>query len=200
MVENLSDSTLGAESVIRLLVEQAGDKVHAVLTHRNLMTLRIGEVNGLLFNKFVHLGVAVITCVEGRETNDHFIGEDADSPPIDREGVSRVLQNLGSKIIGSSTERERLCVWLQNFRETEISQANVTIFVHEDVLGLEITVDDLFIVQSADGHADLDSVEPGTVFREALGLAQVHKELSSPDKPHDKEDLGVSLEHIAHSD
>jgi hypothetical protein len=47
--------------------------------------------------------------------------------------------------------------------------------------------------------ADLHSVEPGILFREAGHLTEMREELSSTDESHHEEDLGLGLEHVVHS-
>ena len=49
------------------------------------MSLLIGEVNSLLLDQLKHLVIVLLTSVEGRETDNHFIGQDSECPPIDGE-------------------------------------------------------------------------------------------------------------------
>ena len=54
-------------------------------------------------------------------------------------------------------------------------------------------------MQVAEGHGNLNCIEAGPVLRESSHLAQVHEELATSDESHDKENLLVCLEHVAHS-
>ena len=63
-------------------------KILAFLRHRDLVTLRVGEVDRLGLDELVHLLVVVVTCIERREAHNHLVGEDTDGPPVDRERVT----------------------------------------------------------------------------------------------------------------
>ena len=54
-------------------------------------------------------------------------------------------------------------------------------------------------MQVAEGHGDLNSIEAGTLLWETSDLAQVHEKLATSDESHDKENLLLGLEHVAHS-
>lgn len=51
----------------------------------------------------------------------------------------------------------------------------------------------------AESHGDLDGVETSSVLREPGNLTQMHEKLTSSDESHDKENLLVSLEDVAHA-
>jgi hypothetical protein len=61
------------------------NKVLTLSRHCYLMTLRIWEINWLSFNQLVHFFVVVIASIEGRETDNHLVGENSDRPPINWE-------------------------------------------------------------------------------------------------------------------
>ena len=54
-------------------------------------------------------------------------------------------------------------------------------------------------MEVTDCHCDLDCVKLRSLLGEASGVSQVHKEFTTSHETHDKEDLGLSLEHIVHS-
>jgi len=78
--------------------------------HRYLMTLRIWEVDWFCLDQLVHFLVVVVSSIEGRETDNHLVGENSDSPPINWERVALFSENFRSKVIRSATEREGLCI------------------------------------------------------------------------------------------
>lgn len=163
------------------------------------MPLLIWEVDRLLLDQLVHFGIILRASVEGRETNDHLVCQNSESPPIDREGVTTFNQNLGRQVIGRATEGVGLGVSFEHLSEAEVSQADVAILVHQNVLRLQVTVDDVLLVQVTQGHSDLDCVESGPLFVEPRDLPQVHEKLATTDKSHDEENLLLRLEHIAHA-
>lgn len=61
------------------------DEVLAVLAHGDVMSLLVWEVHRLLLDQLVHLRIILGASVEGREADDHLVGEDSEGPPIDRE-------------------------------------------------------------------------------------------------------------------
>ena len=109
-------------------------------------------------------------------------------------------KDLWCQIVWSTAEGEGLLVSFDDLGQTEVGEANVAVFVHQDILWLKISVDDILLVQVAQSHGYLDSVESCTVLREASHLSKVHEELATSDKAHDEEDLCFGLEYVAHAD
>ena len=91
-------------------------------------------------------------------------------------------------------------VTFQYFCETEISEADVTIFVHENVLGLQVTVDNLFAVKVTECHGNLNRIKTRSLFRESCNLSQVREQLTTSHKSHDEEHFLLRLEDVIHTD
>lgn len=163
------------------------------------MAFLVREVNRLLFNQLVHLRIILSSRVEGREPNNHFIGQDTQSPPVHWEGVAALNQDLWGQVVWSTAEGVGLCISFEHFGETEVSEADVSILVHQDVLRFKISINDVFGVQVTQSHGDLQGIELGAALWESSHSSQVREELSSTDEPHDEEDLLVCLEDIAHA-
>ena len=106
------------------------------------MAFLIWEVYGLLLDKLIHFGVILCTSVEGRESHNHLVCQDTQGPPIYRERVTLLGQDFWCQIVRSSTERCCFGISFENFSESEISETNVSILVHEDILRFQISVDD----------------------------------------------------------
>jgi hypothetical protein len=51
----------------------------------------------------------------------------------------------------------------------------------------------------SDSHGNLDGVEFGAIFREPLGVSEVHEKFATADEPHNEENLLVRHENVAHS-
>lgn len=91
--------------------------------------------------------------------------------PIDTLVVALGADNLGSEVIRRTTKspgnvRNLLC-------ETEIGNFEMTVSVEQQVLGLQITVDDVHRVQVVESERDLGGVELSNGVGESLriGLA-----------------------------
>jgi hypothetical protein len=93
-----------------------------------------------------------------------------------------------------------LLITFQDLGETEVSQADVTIFTHKDVLRLQVTVNDLLLMEMTDSQGDGKRVELGTLLRELPSLPEMSEELTTTDETHDEVELGVSLENVLHTD
>ncbi len=57
----------------------------------------------------------------------------------------------------------------------------------------------MLLVEVADCEGDLHSVEFRSLLSEPCRVAKVHEQLAAPNKPHDEENLGLSLEHVVHA-
>lgn len=163
------------------------------------MSLRIWEIDWLLLDQFIHLKVIIATSIEGRESNNHFVGQDSESPPIYWEAVSFLVENFRCQIFWGTAERVSLSIAFEDLGKTEVSQADVTIFVHQDVLWLKISVDDMLFVQVANCKSYLNSVELCLLFWEASAVSQVHEQLTSSNKSHNEKDFLFSLEDVVHA-
>lgn len=176
------------------------DKVFAVFGHHDVVALRVREVDGLLLDQLVHFRIILRARVERREPHNHLVSQNAEGPPVHGEGVAALDQDLGSQVVGGSAERERLRISFEHLRQPEVGQANVPVLVHQNIFRLQIAVDDVFRVQVAQGHGDLNGIEAGALLREASHLAEVHEELAATHESHNEENLLFCLEYIAHTD
>lgn len=88
--------------------------------------------------------------------------------PINRLVVTLGRNDLGSQVIWSTTKspgnvRNLLC-------ETEIGNFEMTVSVEQQVLGLQITVDDVHRVQVVESERDLGGVELSNGVGESLRI------------------------------
>jgi hypothetical protein len=164
------------------------------------VALWVREVHWLRLDQLVHLRVVAVARVEWGEANNHFVGEDTDSPPVNWERMTFLDKNFGRQIIRRSAEGESLLASFENLRETEVSQTNVAIFVHKNVFWLQVTVDNLLVVEVTNSHGYLDSVEFSAFFSKSLCLPQVHEKFSASNESHNEKDLLVCHEDIVHTD
>ena len=84
------------------------------------------------------------------------------------------LNNLWGQVFRSSTESgSRLARVGEELGQTEVSQFDVTILVNEYVLWLQVSVDNLVLVEDTDCEHELGSIELDSFLRESLDLEQV---------------------------
>jgi hypothetical protein len=110
------------------------------------MSSWIWEVDWLLSDEFVHLQVVVAPSVEGRESDYHFIGQDSKSPPVNREAMSFLIQDFWSQVFRCATEGVSLGIILEDLGQTKVSQADVSIFIHENILWFQVSVDNMLLM------------------------------------------------------
>ena len=171
----------------------------ALFAHGYSVLGGIWEEDRLVLDQLVHLRVILRASVEWWEADNHLIGQDAEGPPIDWECVALLLEDLRCQVLGSTAEGLSLLITFENFGETEIGQANVSIFSHKDVLRFQVSIDDLLVMKVTKCQCDGKSVELGSSLRELAGLSEVHEQLTATDKLHHKVQLGVSLENVLHT-
>ena len=112
------------------------DEVFAVLRHHDVVALWVREVHRLLLDQLVHFRIILCARVERREPYNHLVSQNAQRPPVHRERVPALHQNLRSQVVRRPAERERLRISFQHLRQSEVSKANISVFVHQYILRL----------------------------------------------------------------
>lgn len=104
MTQNLLHISRGSKSVLWRLGKALSYKIFAVFCHGDSMLLSIREEHWLCLDKVIHLLIVWRPSVEWWETNDHLVGQNSEGPPIDREGVTFLIENLRSKVFRGTAE------------------------------------------------------------------------------------------------
>lgn len=130
MRDDLVQAASRSESVLGCLSQALLNEVLTLWTHGDAVALRVREEDWLVLDQLVHLLIVLTASIEWRESNDHLISQNAEGPPIDGEGVALLLEDFRSQVFGRTAERVSLLVAFQDLGETEISQADITIFTH----------------------------------------------------------------------
>lgn len=89
-------------------------------------------------------------------------------------------------------------IFFDEFREPEIANNHISIFVYEKVLWLEIAVNDVFLVEVVEGEDNLSHEELDYLLREALDDALVLEKLTTSDEAHEEVNPEVVLENELH--
>lgn len=199
MGHDFFDAALGAETVGGVFLEQLRDKVLALFAHLDLVAGGIGEIDWLLLYQLVHLQIVAISGVEGREADDHLVGQDTKSPPVNGEGVALLVEDLGGKILWGAAEGEGLGVIVEDLGQTEIGQTDIAVFIHKNVLGFKISIDNVLFMQMSDGNSDLCGIETGSILCETGGCPQMHEQFTASHESHNEENLRLCLEDVMHA-
>lgn len=80
--------------------------------------------------------------------------------------------------------------------ETEVGQTDVALQVQQDVLGLQVTVDDVVLVQLLEREDDLGGKQTRLLLREAAVLLEPEEELATAAVVHDEVELVGRLEGV----
>ena len=114
MLEDLLYVTLRSETIVRFLGETLAYEVFAVVGHGYSVLLLVREEDWLALDEIVHFLIIGVASVEGRETDDHLVGQDAESPPVYRERMAFLLQDFWCQVFGSTAERVGLLILFED--------------------------------------------------------------------------------------
>ena len=112
------------------------------------MLLWIWELNFAFFNEVVHL--VFVLMEKWWNTHDHFINQNAKSPPVNFNSMPSIQNNFRCKILRSSTNAFAPIYKLlvpDFFRKSEISHLDVPLTVKQDVLRLQVPINYIFAVK-----------------------------------------------------
>lgn len=196
------ESTMGGTKTFgRNGVEKSADDVSGLFGDFGFF----GEVNfgGLDVGEGFALGFTG----EGGFTEQHFVDEDTEGPPVDGAGVAFARDDFRSQIFFGADERvgdeggfEGAGLGLDTARlaEIKVSEHDVTGAVQQDVFGFEIAIDEAEKVEVFEGQQHFGGVELGHGLRQALFglLLQCSEELAAGAVLHDEVDVLFGLEAV----
>jgi len=139
---------------------------------------------------------SVATRLEGVLAREHLVENQAETIPIDREAVLLVFDDLRGQVLRRAAEwfGHALRLLKATFRQTEVSQSDVTFTVDQNVLWLDISVNHTGIMKVLKSKDNLGSVELRPVLFESALVLQMEKEFSAVDELHDQIQVMVVLE------
>lgn len=118
---------------------------------------------------------------------DHLVAENTARPPVRCLSVAVRLDDFWRKVLGRPAQRPRTVV--DNFGETEIRETDVAAGIQEQVLGLQVTIDDVEGVEVLERENDSSEVETSNVRGEAFGPTEVCEKLSPGNIRHQHVDV-----------
>eukprot|EP00048_Salpingoeca_helianthica_P009916 m.142572 g.142572 ORF g.142572 m.142572 type:complete len:503 (+) comp14974_c15_seq5:472-1980(+) len=132
--------------------------------------------------------------IEWRLAGQHFVEEDAESPPIYTRAVRLLLDDLGGNVVGGATEGGGKLLSCNPFlAHAKVCNLDVSLKVEHHIVQLQIAVDDVIGVHEAEGTHNLGGIEARTVLAEAARLLDLKQEIAAVDKLHDEEKLVFGL-------
>ena len=108
------------------------------------------------------------------------------------------LEHFWRGIAGRSAERLHEGAPLEFTSEAKVSEFNATALVEENVLQLEVTVDDAFVVEICDGETELTEQQLGLVLGESTLLGKVVEQLTTAAEFGDDPDGGLCRDDLVH--
>ena len=109
----------------------------------------VWELHGEFFYQLIHR--LLVRVVKRRKANNHLVDQNADGPPVDCVVVPLVLDDLWSQVFRRPSEGACEIAVCHLFGKSEICEVQVTVFAHQNVFRLDVSVDDLLVVQVPDG-------------------------------------------------
>ena len=115
-----------------------------------------------------------IGVVKRRQAVDHLVDQDAQRPPVhalsvrlrvnEREEGDHFPDDFWSKVLGSATKGMRSVSFDSLLGEAKVRDADVTLRIEDEILRLQVSVDDVVVVEMANPHRDFRSVELGSIL------------------------------------
>lgn len=109
-------------------------------------------------------------------------------------------QHLRGKVLRSPAQGVLALVLLNGLGHAEIRQTDIPMNIHENILGLEVPVGDVLIVEISHTENDTGGVEFRAVLLEAASELKMLEELASFHELHREEDLLRRLERVLEAD
>lgn len=103
-----------------------------------------------------------VVIVEGVDSGNHFVCEDAKRPPVYWLTVALIEEHFGRQVLGSPAQGVGPSVAVLS--EAEVGQLQVTLLVNQDVFRLQVTIHDVLRVHILKHQANLGRIEPKTVI------------------------------------
>mmetsp|Transcript_12027 Transcript_12027/g.30948 ORF Transcript_12027/g.30948 Transcript_12027/m.30948 type:complete len:209 (+) Transcript_12027:209-835(+) len=113
---------------------------------------------------------------KGRLAHQELVAQHPERPQVDVAVVRLALDHLGREVVERAAERgpaRRRCM----HRPTKIGNLQLPLESQQEVLGLDVTVDHVFLVDVSQRLAELLDVESGARFREPRHRLQLFVQL-----------------------
>lgn len=177
----------GLGTVVRVLLEQPPNQVLTRFADGE------GEVDLLFLDGLGDF--ALVVRVKWREAANHLVQQTAQRVEVHGLVVWVPEEHLGTEVLGRAAEGVAVLVAsTEFFGKAEVSEFDVARDANQNVLGLQVSVQHVLLVQHFEGLHDLHDVEGRHAFGQFVSLTQEVKQLATHTKVHDEEQFGLVLE------
>lgn len=115
--------------------------------------------------------------------------------------MTLIEKNLRSKVLGCSTNTLGIIMPKDVFlRQTEISNFDVSVVTHKNVLWFQISVENILRVQVMQSQEYIGCIESGGILLESTNLRKIEEKLTTWAIFEHKKELAITLEGIVHLD
>lgn len=124
-------------------------------------------------------------------TGQHLVEQDSECPPVDCLAVALVEENFRSDVLWGSADG--VGTFGDDLGESEINHLQVSVTADHDVLGLQVSVDDVQTLEVLEDGHDLGSVECSLLGVEVADASVIGEQVSALEQLGDEVDVPVVL-------
>lgn len=136
------------------------------------------EIRFLILDILVEL--FAIFVVEWRQTNQHFVDNCAERPPVSCLAVTLSLQDFGTQVFCGATQTVSVLGTLNVFlTKAEICKSDVAVRANQHVLWLQISVENVLVVEVLERQENVSSVEASSILLKSADLGQVKEKFAT---------------------
>lgn len=108
----------------------------------------------------------LVPTIERGQPSDQLIKQGSQRIEVNSVRVPSLLNHLGRHILCAPTEAVGdFSGFKADLRESEVGDLNVSVVIDEEILGFEVTVDDVLLMQVHETIKNFDKVESSFFFR-----------------------------------
>lgn len=163
----------GTQALLGVTVQQRHDEALAWVAEEGR------EAQNAVLDLVVHL--VDVVGIEGRDAHSELVEKNAQTPPVHGLAVTSTSHNfrcypnrthirnrtlkrnvrcaVRTQVLWGTAERVCLVVGVNVLGQTEICEANVSVLIEKNVLGLEVSVDNVERVQMTESKTDFSHVQ-----------------------------------------
>jgi len=101
---------------------------------------------------------------------------------------------ISGEVLGCAAKRPCLDSWVDALRKAEVGDFDVSEVIEQQILGLQVTEDDVLVVKMLESEHNGRGVESSCVVREAVRRSQMREELSADNVLKNEIQMPVVLE------
>ena len=128
MGKDFLDIAMSAQALLWIFVEDLEDEILCFWGGLDLFW----ELNFAFFDELKHLGLG-FAVVKRRKAVHHFVGQNAQRPPIGCLVVSLAFKHLRSEILCSSTKSPCDFSISYDLGHSEVSEADIAVIIHKHI-------------------------------------------------------------------